>query len=106
MTSQVTVRAESAADGARVIVCSGEFDIDTSQLLLDACRQVPGEAPVVVDVGQVSFADSSFLNALVQLRKMRPLTLRGPLPHQFHRLMEVTGALPLFDVRSPADTTR
>ncbi|MFJ1567846.1 STAS domain-containing protein [Streptomyces erythrochromogenes] len=98
---QVTVRAE--ADGVRVVVCSGEFDLDTTGLLVDACdiRPVPAGL-LVVDVRQVAFGDSSFLNALIRLRNTRPLALRGPLPNQLHRMMEMTGALPLFEIR---DTT-
>ncbi|MFE7185105.1 STAS domain-containing protein [Streptomyces erythrochromogenes] len=98
---QVTVRAE--ADGVRVVVCSGEFDLDTTGLLVDACdiRPVPAGL-LVVDVRQVAFGDSSFLNALIRLRNTRPLALRGPLPKQLQRMMEMTGALALFDIR---DTT-
>lgn len=47
----------------------------------------------------MSFADSSFLNLLVHLRNTRPLVLQGPLPHQLHRVMELTGALALFEIR-------
>ncbi|MFJ9550595.1 STAS domain-containing protein [Streptomyces erythrochromogenes] len=97
----MTVRAE--ADGVRVVVCSGEFDLDTTGLLVDACdiRPVPAGL-LVVDVRQVAFGDSSFLNALIRLRNTRPLALRGPLPKQLRRMMEMTGALALFDIR---DTT-
>ncbi|MFE5679863.1 STAS domain-containing protein [Streptomyces erythrochromogenes] len=99
---QVTVRAE--ADGVRVVVCSGEFDLDTTGLLVDACdvRPVPAGL-LVVDVRQVAFGDSSFLNALIRLRNTRPLALRGPLPKQLHRMMEMTGALSLFDIRDAAE---
>ncbi|WP_046778349.1 STAS domain-containing protein [Streptomyces yangpuensis] len=98
---QVTVRAE--ADGVRVVVCSGEFDLDTTGLLMDACdvRPVPASL-LIVDVRQVSFGDSSFLNALIRLRNTRALALQGPLPSQLRRMLEMTGALPLFEIR---DTT-
>ncbi|MFC9586648.1 STAS domain-containing protein [Streptomyces yangpuensis] len=98
---QVTVRAE--ADGVRVVVCCGEFDLDTTGLLVDACdvRPVPASL-LVVDVRQVAFGDSSFLNALIRLRNTRPMALLGPLPNQLHRMMQMTGALPLFEIR---DTT-
>ncbi|MFF2192979.1 hypothetical protein [Streptomyces sp. NPDC058157] len=59
-----------------------------------------------MDVRQVSFADSSFLNALIRLLHIRPLALQGPLPHQLHRLMEMTGALSLFDIRDPTRPAR
>ncbi|MCI4079132.1 STAS domain-containing protein [Streptomyces sp. MMS21 TC-5] len=98
---QVTVRAE--ADDVRVVVCSGEFDLDTTGLLVEACEVGPVPAGLlVIDVRQVAFGDSSFLNALIRLRNTRPLALQGPLPKQLHRMMEMTGALPLFVIR---DTT-
>ncbi|MBZ9599913.1 MULTISPECIES: STAS domain-containing protein [Streptomyces] len=94
---QVAVRAE--ADGVRVVVCSGEFDLDTTGLLVDACdvRPMPADL-LVVDVRQVTFGDSSFLNALIRLRNTRRLALLGPLPNQLHRMMQMTGALPLFEI--------
>ncbi|MFC9815920.1 STAS domain-containing protein [Streptomyces virginiae] len=100
-TPQVTVRAEP--DGVRVVVCSGEFDLDTTGLLQEACDTKPVPADLlIIDVRQVAFGDSSFLNTLIRLRNTRPLALQGPLPSQLHRMMEMTGALPLFDIR---DTT-
>ncbi|MFJ6784426.1 STAS domain-containing protein [Streptomyces yangpuensis] len=95
---QVTVRAE--ADGVRVVVCSGEFDLDTTGLLIEACdvRPVPAGL-LVVDVRQMEFGDSSFLNALIRLRNTRSMALQGPLPSQLRRMLEMTGALDLFEIR-------
>ncbi|MFB7784897.1 STAS domain-containing protein [Streptomyces vinaceus] len=53
----------------------------------------------MLDLKKVSFADSSFLNTLIHLRNTRRLALAGPLPEQPHRPLELTGALPLFEVR-------
>ncbi|MFE3579797.1 STAS domain-containing protein [Streptomyces vinaceus] len=79
---------------------SGEFDQDTIGLLQAACdRETAGCELLVLDVKDVSFADSSFLNTLIRLRNSRRLALAGPLPDQLHRLLELTGALPLFEVR-------
>ncbi|MFK0223682.1 hypothetical protein ACIQWN_36540 [Streptomyces vinaceus] len=47
----------------------------------------------------MTFADPSFLNALILLRNSRSLVLAGPLPHQLERLLEMTGALALFTIR-------
>ncbi|MFE5627363.1 STAS domain-containing protein [Streptomyces virginiae] len=67
---------------------------------------MPASAGVlVIDVRQVAFGDSSFLNALIRLRNTRTLALQGPLPHQLHRMLELTGALPLFDIRDTTDHT-
>lgn len=47
--AQVTVTAE--ADGVGVVVCSGEFDLDTTGLLIGACEVQPVPASLlVVDV--------------------------------------------------------
>ncbi|WP_051807326.1 STAS domain-containing protein [Streptomyces sp. NRRL F-2664] len=99
---QVTVRTE--ADGVRVVVCSGEFDLDTTGLLVDACDSGPvPPGLLVVDVRQVAFGDSSFLNALIRLRNGHPLLLQGPLPKQLHRVMQMTGTLPLFEIRDAVE---
>ncbi|MFG2667048.1 STAS domain-containing protein [Streptomyces sp. NPDC048387] len=97
----VTVRTE--VDGTRVLVCSGEFDLDTVATVTAACEQEAAHQQVlVVDVARLGFADSSFLNVLVTLRKRRPVVLVGPLPLQLQRLLELTGALALFEVREPS----
>ncbi|MFG2666598.1 STAS domain-containing protein [Streptomyces sp. NPDC048387] len=103
-TPKVTVKM--GADGVPVAVCSGDFDMDTTNLLVEACYEATSGQPLVVDVTQVTFADSSFLNALVRLRKDCPLTLQGPLPDQFRRLLEMTGAVGLFAIRRPTDPAR
>ncbi|MEU9235938.1 STAS domain-containing protein [Streptomyces subrutilus] len=95
---RVAVRPEK--DGTRVVVCSGEFDLDTVGALAAACDQEAADARLLVlDVSRVAFADSTFLNVLIRLRNSRPTVLVGPLPNQLHRLLDVTGALSLFEVR-------
>ncbi|APU38876.1 MULTISPECIES: STAS domain-containing protein [unclassified Streptomyces] len=99
---KVTVRTD--VDSVRVVVCSGEFDLDTTGLLVDACDvQTLPAGLLVVDVRQVEFGDSSFLNALIRLRNTRPLALQGPLPSQLRRMLEMTGALALFEIRDTPD---
>ncbi|WP_167739536.1 STAS domain-containing protein [Streptomyces subrutilus] len=94
----VTVRSE--ADGVYVVACKGEFDQDTVGVLADACDgEASGASLLVVDVAGVLFADSAFLNVLIRLRNTRRLVLAGPVPHQLHRLLELTGALALFEFR-------
>ncbi|MCX4960971.1 STAS domain-containing protein [Streptomyces virginiae] len=95
---RVAVRSE--ADDVWVVVCTGEFDLDTTGELAVACDRVTADAQLlVIDVSGVAFADSSFLNVLIRLRNSRPLVLAGPLPSQLHRLLEMTGALALFALR-------
>ncbi|MEU9032794.1 STAS domain-containing protein [Streptomyces sp. NPDC048383] len=81
-------------------MCSGEFDLDSVGLLTDACDGGAAEAELlVVDVAGLEFADSSFLGVLVHLRNTRNLVLEGPVPSQLRRLLEMTGVLPLFEIR-------
>lgn len=95
---RVTVRPES--DGVWVVVCSGEFDLDTTGKLAAACDGDAAAARLLVlDVTGVTFADSSFLNVLIRLNNSRSLVLEGPLAHQLERLLEMTGALALFTIR-------
>ncbi|WP_371680920.1 STAS domain-containing protein [Streptomyces sp. NBC_01276] len=95
---KVTVRP--GTDGAAVVVCTGEFDLDTAGRVAEACRTRAADAELLLlDVSGVAFADSSFLNELIRLRNARPTALVGPLPKQLLRLLEMTGALTLFDIR-------
>ncbi|KPI33688.1 Sulfate transporter/antisigma-factor antagonist STAS [Actinobacteria bacterium OV450] len=97
------VTAQSGADGVCVVSCAGEFDQDTVGELRAVCERVgAGVSLLVLDVRNVAFADSSFLNILIRLRNTRPVALQGPLPSQLHRLLELTGALALFEVRDAA----
>ncbi|MFK0238497.1 STAS domain-containing protein [Streptomyces vinaceus] len=100
----MTVRAE--ADGACVVACSGEFDQDTIGLLQATCeRETTRAKPLVLDVKNVTFADSSFLNTLIRLRNTRSLSLAGPLPDQLHRLLDMTGTLALFEMCEDGEET-
>lgn len=95
---KVTVRSD--ADGVYVVSCAGEFDQDTIGELGTICARLDSGAKLLVlDVKNVAFADSSFLNTLIRLRNTRPLVLEGPLPDQLSRLLTLTGALGLFEMR-------
>jgi anti-anti-sigma regulatory factor len=59
----------------------GEYDLDRRSELQTLFGTVDGGAPVVVDLSNVTYADSSFLNELAQLRKRLPacpITLLAP----------------------------
>ncbi|MFG2989106.1 STAS domain-containing protein [Streptomyces sp. NPDC048257] len=87
------VQALPDQDGSRIIVCSGEFDIDTrgalDQALHAAARD--GVTRTVLDMEHVSFADSSVLNTLLIAHRRQHLVLAGPLAPQIARLFEMTG---------------
>ncbi|MGW6862681.1 STAS domain-containing protein [Streptomyces xanthophaeus] len=94
---KVTVRSD--ADGVYVVSCAGEFDQDTIGELAATCDRLDADPKLLVlDVKNVAFADSSFLNALIRLRNTRPLVLEGPLPDQLYRLLTLTGVLGMFEM--------
>ncbi|MEU9031632.1 STAS domain-containing protein [Streptomyces sp. NPDC048383] len=85
---------------------SGEIDLLTGgglhRSLTKALRHATANRPLVVDFHRVTFCDSAGLNALITARitaekKKVAIRLTG-LNHQTRRLLEVTGALPLFTV--------
>ncbi|WP_406513984.1 STAS domain-containing protein [Streptomyces sp. NBC_00161] len=89
-----------------VVRVGGEMDIDWAPLLYEALESVitrpdcPGE--IVVDLAELTFCDSSGLDALLQARLTaeghgRTIRLHAPSP-QVTRLLEVTGTDQLFPV--------
>ncbi|MER6436004.1 STAS domain-containing protein [Streptomyces sp. NPDC001185] len=57
---------QTAAGGIRVLVVSGEIDHDNADQLRQALRiDVGGEPRAVLDLGGVTFMDSSAINVLV-----------------------------------------
>ncbi|MFJ9597884.1 STAS domain-containing protein [Streptomyces virginiae] len=72
----MTLRPEP--DGVWVVGCTGEFDLDTTGKLADACDRDAADARLLVlDVTGATFADSSFLNVLIRLNNSRSLVLAG-----------------------------
>ncbi|MGW7195308.1 STAS domain-containing protein [Streptomyces chryseus] len=105
--TRTAARVEVLPDrnGTRVIVCAGEFDIDSEGLAraaLDAAHR-DGIAKTVVDLAGVSFADSSMLNTLIMAHNRQHLVLAGPLHHQVLRLLEISGTASFFTIA--ADVT-
>ncbi|MEU8644377.1 MULTISPECIES: STAS domain-containing protein [unclassified Streptomyces] len=50
--------------GVRVVACRGEIDDDTAGLLREALRTDDGGSRIVVDLGAVTFLDSSGIHVL------------------------------------------
>ncbi|MFD3549175.1 STAS domain-containing protein [Streptomyces sp. NPDC058655] len=74
--------------------CAGEFEFSTLAPLQAVCDTALAEARVerlVLDVRDVTFGDSTFLNLLLTLSGATDLRLLGPLPRQLARLLAVTG---------------
>lgn len=75
-----------------VVVARGELDQDTLVPLEEALTAAAGLHPLVVlDVGSVTFGDSSFLNLLLRLHHLTTLRIAAP-GEQLRRLFAVTGA--------------
>ncbi|MGW6691115.1 STAS domain-containing protein [Streptomyces sp. NPDC054961] len=85
---------------------SGEMDItrasEVRTVLLHAVTRPDGPAEIVIDLSDLTFCDSSGLNALLRARleaveSGHTLRLAAPT-HQMLRLLELTGTLQLFPI--------
>lgn len=92
-------------DGRCVLAVSGEFDLAVVDEFLERALACLDDAPGIdVDLGGVTFIDSSGLGALVRVRKEaaargKTLTL-VEVGAATHRLLEITGLQQAFDIRS------
>ncbi|MFD3330029.1 STAS domain-containing protein [Streptomyces sp. NPDC058701] len=103
------VRVEPDAGGVRVIVCAGEFEYYGLDALESACAAAAADPEVrriVLDVRQVTFADSSMLTLMLLLRRSGRLVLAGPLPVQLDRRMTLTAIRDLFPVVDGTENAR
>jgi anti-anti-sigma factor len=90
------------ADG--VITVAGEIDIAAGPVLDAALSQRRDDRPLVIDVGGVSFVDSSGLRSLLAASRDAQkrgtfVTLRHVGPEVW-RLLEITGTVGQFTVES------
>ncbi len=87
---QITERTEA---GARVVVLSGEADLDTVQPLRVVLQDAAAHAdPLVLDLSEVSFADSTMINVLLLAHGELGVRLRLASPSEFvRRLFALTG---------------
>ncbi|WP_225823400.1 STAS domain-containing protein [Streptomyces naphthomycinicus] len=102
--SRATVKV-TCHDRVFEISVRGEVDYEENDLLQAAWAEVEEAAlPVtVVDLSQVTFADSGLLNALLDSRRRhraagRELILLGPFHPTVQRLFTLTGTLEHFTV--------
>ena len=96
----------SSAGADCVLTISGDVDISCTQTLKLLERQLAQSERVVVDVGALRYADTTFLRFLLQLRKRESALDDGGLQlvgvrSQLRRVLEVTGLSRLF-VTEPA----
>jgi anti-sigma B factor antagonist len=90
-----------ALDGD-VIVAHGDIDMASGPLLDAAIQELEGRGPVIVDMSDVEFVDSSGLRSLLAASQRarladRMVTLRGVGP-EVARLLEITGTTELFEI--------
>lgn len=94
----------SRTDDTAVITLAGELDLHSSDLLAatvdDALRSAP--RVVQIDAGDLTFADSAGLRALLSAREtaeQQGVMLRlGPISPALGRLLDMTGLREVFDI--------
>ncbi|WP_173265257.1 STAS domain-containing protein [Streptomyces pacificus] len=100
---QGPIGTQYAAGGAWVITALGELDMSTLPPLDAALASASAEhSLVILDVSGVTFGDSAFLNLLLRAHHRTELRVAKPQP-QLRRLMEITGADKVLDVRHDED---
>ncbi|NDZ77957.1 STAS domain-containing protein [Streptomyces sp. SID10853] len=80
-----------------VVVPVGDVDIDAAPPIREALAAAfDARRPVVLDLSQVTFADSSALNLLLWANSSGAFCLAGPVQQQVQRLFDVTGVNGIF----------
>ncbi|MFJ7209821.1 STAS domain-containing protein [Streptomyces sp. NPDC098789] len=88
----------------RIIVMTGEFDMDTVTGLRTAMApDAPGITRYVLDTAAVTFVDSAALGIMLRPVLERPVVLAGTVPPRLARLLEVTGADRAFAVAATVE---
>jgi anti-anti-sigma factor len=95
-------------DGACVVRTTGELDLATAAEFIEVVRGSLSRCSAVeIDLGDITFIDSSGLGALVRLRKEAgvqdsSLFLTRVTPST-DRLLRLTGLVEFFDIRATQD---
>ncbi|MBT2406505.1 MULTISPECIES: STAS domain-containing protein [unclassified Streptomyces] len=94
-------------DEVRVVVLSGEFDIDNVEPVREVLTAAARDGVRrVVDVTRLVFADSSLLTTLLASRRDGPLVLAGPVPPQFAQLLRLSSAESVLEIAPTLDDAR
>jgi anti-anti-sigma factor len=89
----------SSVEGATVVTVDGELDMATADHLVAAAAELPaGHEPLVLDLSNVSFLDSSGMRALLEVSDQA--ADRGRPTGLLHPSVAVTRLLDLVDLRS------
>ena len=104
------ISIDEHAEGYSVVAVRGEVDLHTAPKVQDAIERAAhtdGVRTVVVDVGDVSFMDSTALSALVRSKdslQQKEISLRLAAPSTaVERIFSVTGFEDYFDIFSSRD---
>jgi anti-anti-sigma factor len=84
-----------------VVRLVGDFDMTNRAELVHCFHLYKAGDRVVVDLSDVTFLDSSGVNALVQTMARGVVLVRGPLSPIAKRVLELTGVIQLME---PAST--
>ncbi|MGY4983769.1 STAS domain-containing protein [Streptomyces sp. 900105755] len=86
-------------EGTRAVAVHGAFDYDSAPILATALQDAATtHKTVIVDLAGMTFADSAILNVLLNFHQGHQLRLARPA-HQFRRVLELTGADQVLDIR-------
>ncbi|MEU9979313.1 STAS domain-containing protein [Streptomyces sp. NPDC051014] len=86
-------------NGVRVVVVHGAFDLNSGPVLASALQDAATtHTTVVVDAAGFTFADSTVVNVLLHFHRVHRLRVARPA-HQFLRMLEMTGADRVLDIR-------
>ena len=86
-----TARVITAPGPPQVLVVSGELDLTNAEGFGVVLREV--DRPVVLDLGGLTYFDSSALRIVITEHLVRPLSIVAPQGCIARRVIEVTGAL-------------
>ena len=105
MGNQDSLSVDNDADG--VIIVHGDIDVAGGPILDAAIRERESEGPVVIDLGDVYFIDSSGLRSLLGASRRaregeRTVVLRQ-VGSEVLRLLEITGTTEHFTIETGRD---
>lgn len=102
---RIDVRCDS---GRATLVLVGELDLASAETLQQAltAEQLEHQQAIVLDLQQLQFLDSTglrgILTAFDRCRERHQEFAITPAPQQVQRLLEVTGAIDLLPLATPA----
>ena len=97
-TAIAVVRADRVEGGVCLVAC-GEIDAASAPVLAAELHQAiaAGDGPILLDLGAVTFMDSSGVTVLLTAHQMASARLRLATVHPaVERVLEITGVLDLF----------